>query len=224
MADHGKNSTKSSGQSALLLGTQIQTEGKSVMSTEKREVSNESVENPDGGIKGTIKGFMSEVENTGASLASEVKQLFDDLTDKVSEVAGSAAETTVSMAEKVGVKDPSDLIRSLLEEVKQASEVSIQAISDRFEGLRDHVKNSAEDSTEKTAGKKRVTKKKTAKKKVTKKAQPKKKVAKKTAAKKTAIKKAATKKKVAKKTLAKKKVVKKKVTKRKAVKKAVPTR
>ncbi len=81
------------------------------MDSDKNKSSKETPEAAASGIKESIKGFIDEVENTSASLASEVKELFDDLTEKVTAVASSAAETTVTMAEKVAVKDPGDLIR-----------------------------------------------------------------------------------------------------------------
>lgn len=181
------------------------------MKSGKKKSNEETSESAAAGITDSIKGFIEEVEQTSSSLASEVKQHFDDLTVRVSEVVGSAAETTVSMAEKVTVKDPADLIRGLLEEIKQASEVSIKVIGARFDELAHRAKSSSEESPKKKASKKRVAKKKTAKKKVVKKAAAKtkataKKVAKKKVVKKPVAKKAASKKKTA----AKKPVARKK--------------
>jgi hypothetical protein len=172
--------------------------------------NDKSAESLASGITDTIKEYLNVVESTGTSLASEVKQLFDDLTVKVTEVAGSVTETTVSMAEKVTVKEPAELIRSLLEEVKHASEVSIQVIGERFDDLRNRVEDSGE-SVPKT---KAATKKKTARKKT---ASKKKAVAKKKA---VVKKRSAAKKKVVKKQVAKKKVVKKKVAKKQTSKKS----
>ena len=186
------------------------------MKSDKKKASKPRSEGPAAGITGTIKGFVQEVEDTSATLASEVKQHFDDLTVRVSEVVSSAAETTVSMAEKVTVKDPAELLRGLLEEIKQASEVSLDVIKGRFDDL---VSRAQDEGAEEP--KKKPAKKKAAKKKVTKKT-AKKKVAKKKVTKKTAKKKVA-KKKVTKKT-AKKKVAKKKVTKKTAKKKAAAER
>jgi hypothetical protein len=191
------------------------------MKSVKNKVTEATSESPAAGITDTIKGFIEEVENTSSSLASDVKQHFDDLTLRVSDVVSSAAETTVSMAEKVTVKDPAELLRGLLHEIKEVSEVSIKVIGDRFDELAHRAKGSTEEEPKKKASKKRVAKKKTAKKKVAKKAvakrTAKKKVAKKAVAKKTAkkkvVKKAASKRKaVAKKTVARKKTVSKKKT------------
>ena len=178
------------------------------MKSVKNKINEESSESPAAGITATIKGFIDEVENTSSSLASEVKQHFDDLTVRVSDVVSSAAETTVSMAEKVTVKDPADLLRGLLEEIKQASEISIEVIGNRFDELV-HRAKSSEEEPQKKASKKRAAKKKTAKKAAAKKKVAKKKVAKK---------------KVAKKSVAKKKVAKKKVVKKAATKKKSPAK
>lgn len=197
------------------------------MKSEKKKVTEEITEDPAAGITDSIKGFIEEVENTSSSLASEVKQHFDDLTVRVSDVVSSAAETTVSMAEKVTVKDPADLIRGLLEEIKQASEVSIKVIGDRFDELAHRAKGTTDEAPEKKAKKKSAKKaaaKKTAKKAAAKKKAAKKKVVKKAASKKKAVakkkvvKKATSKKRqVAKKAAARKKVVKKAATRKKTV-------
>jgi hypothetical protein len=180
------------------------------MKSVKTKVSEATSESPAAGITDTIKGFVEEVENTSSSLASDVKQHFDDLTLRVSDVVSSAAETTVSMAEKVTVKDPAELLRGLLQEIKEVSEVSIKVIGDRFDELAHRAKSSTEEEPKKKASKKRVAKKKTAKKKVAKKA-----VAKKTAKKKVAKKAASKRKAVAKKTVARKKTAAKKTPARK---------
>ena len=153
------------------------------------------------GIKGTAKGFVEEAEKTGAALVDEVKELFDNLAHKVAGVAGAAADTTASVAGKVSIKDPAELIRGLLEDVKEAGETSMRMIGKGFDELRDKVISSSEKapSTKAKAKKKTVKKTSSAKKRVTKK------VAKKTT------------KKAAKKTA--KKVVKKKVAKKSSVKK-----
>jgi len=180
------------------------------MKSDKKKSSETTPGESAAGITGTIKGFIDEVENTSSSLASDVKQHFDDLTVRVSDAVSSAAETTVSMAEKVTVKDPAELLRGLLQEIKQASEVSIKVIGDRFDELAHRAKDSAEETPKKKVSKKRAAKKKTAKNKVAKKA-----VAKKTA-----------KKKVVKKTASKKKTVarKKTVSKKKTAAKKTPAR
>ncbi len=174
------------------------------MKSDKKKATEETTEDVAAGATGAIKGFVEEVENTSSSLAAEVKQHFDDLTVRVSDVVSSAAETTVSMAEKVTVKDPADLIRGLLEEIKQASEVSIKVIGDRFDELVNRGKSTTDETPKKKA------EKKSAKKKAAKKAAAKKAAAKKASAKKKVGKKAASKKKaVAKKTVAKKSKTKK---------------
>jgi adenylate kinase len=169
-----------------------------------------------GSIKDTAAGFLDEVEKHGSALAGEVRELFDTLTAKVSGVASTAAETTAAVAEKVTIKEPADLLRGLLEDVKEAGEASIKTITDRFEALRSHAEKSVSAAGKKKAAKKKAAKKKAAKKKVAKKKAAKKKVAKKKVAKKKVAKKKAAKKKVAKKKVAKKKVAKKKVAKKKA--------
>ncbi len=183
------------------------------MKSDKKKVTKETTEDPAAGITDSVKGFIEEVENTSSSLASEVKQHFDDLTVRVSNIVSSAAETTVSMAEKVTVKDPADLIRGLLEEIKQASEVSIKVIGDRFDELADRAKGTTDEAPKKKA-KKKSAKKATAKKTA------KKTAAKKKAAKKKVVKKAASKKKA----VAKKKVVKKATSKKRQVAKKAATR
>lgn len=167
-------------------------------------------------LKEAISRFIEEAENTGTSLASEVKQLFDDLTEKISGIAASAAETTVSMAEKVAVKDPAELMRNLLEEVRQAGEVSLQAIGEQFDELRQRVAQVSSGEAAPKTVKKRVVKKKAAPKKSV----PKKTAAKKKVAKKTPVKKATVKKTAAKKAPIKKRSVSKKTAKKSAVKKA----
>jgi adenylate kinase len=147
-------------------------------------------------FKETAAGFLDEVEKHGSMLAGEVKELFDTLTEKVSDMASAAAETTAAVAEKVTIKEPAELLRGLMEDVKEAGEASIKTITERFEALRSQAEKSVS-----AAGKKKVAKKKAAKKKA----------AKKKAAKKKAAKKKAAKKKVAKKKAAKKKAAKKKV-------------
>jgi flagellar hook-basal body complex protein FliE len=145
------------------------------------------------GITGTIKGFITEVEDTSASLASDMKQHFDDLTMRVSEVVSSAAETTVSMAEKVTVRDPADLLRGLLEEIKHASEVSAEVIKGRFDDLAKKAEKETEEAP-KSKSKKKAAKKGTRKKKPIQKAKKKVAKKKKVAAKKASAKKTASKK------------------------------
>ncbi len=141
-------------------------------------------------MKETAKGFLDEAEKTGTALLGEVKELFDELANKVADVAGSAAETTASVAEKVTIKEPAELARGLLADVKDAGEASLRTIGKGFDELRDRVLSSSEKaSSGKSKDKKTTRKKKTAaKKKATKKkvAKTKKKVAKKKAAKKKA--------------------------------------
>ena len=193
------------------------------MKPKKEKVGKKASESSADGIKGTIKGFIEEVENTSVSLASEVKQHFDDLTERVSDVVGNAAETTVSMAEKVTVKDPAELIKGLLDEIKHASEVSIQVIGDRFEELRHNVLSTDEKKPRKKAAKKRGAKKKTVKKKTAKKVASKKKAAKKKVVRKAVAKKAVAKKKAAKTKVSKKAGAKKTVSKKKTATKKKTT-
>lgn len=167
------------------------------------------------GITGSIKGFITEVEETSASLASDMKQHFDDLTMRVSEVVSSAAETTASMAEKVTVKDPADLLRGLLEEIKQASEVSAEVIKGRFDDLTKKAKQETEEAP-KGKSKKKAAKKGTKKKKPSQKTKKKVATKKRSAAKKSSAKKTASKKRPAmKKSASKKAAGKKKATAKK---------
>ena len=177
------------------------------------------------GIRDTAMGFVDEAEKTGAALVGEVKELFDNLTHKVAGVASAAADTTASMAGKVTIKEPAELVRGLLEDVKDASEASLRMIGKGFDELRDSVLSSSGKASSGTAKGKKATVKKaaSAKKKAAKKATSKttqraaKKVVKKTtkkAAKKTAKK--AAKKKTAKKSTAKKVATKKTAARKKA--------
>jgi len=84
----------------------------------------------------TATDLIGDVERTAEALAKEVKQLFDNLSEKVAATASAAAETTASVADKVVAKDPSQLIRGLLGEVKAAGETSLTVISERFNALR----------------------------------------------------------------------------------------
>jgi len=134
-------------------------------------------------IKDTARGFVDEAEKTGTALVAEVRELFDDLAKKVASVASTAAETTVSMAEKVTIKEPAELVRGLLDEVKDAGEASLQTIGKGFDELRDRVLSSGDKASsgkkdkKATKKKKAVAKKKAAKKKVVKKKAAKKKTA-----------------------------------------------
>ena len=131
-------------------------------------------------LKDTAAGFLDEVEIHGSALAGDVRQLFDTLTDKVTGLANTAAETSVAVAEKVTVKEPAELLRGLLEDVREAGEASIETIAERFEAMRSHAEKSVS-----VVGEKKVAEKKVAEKTVAKKAVAKKKVAKKPVAKKT---------------------------------------
>ena len=144
--------------------------------------------------KKTAKGFLNEVEKHGTALAGDVKGVFDGLTEKVSSLASSAAESTAAVAEKVTIKDPAELLRGLLEDVREAGEASVKTIGERFDALRSHAEDSVSTVGVKKAAKKKAAKKKAAKKKVAKKKVAKKKAAKKKAAKKKAAKKKATRK------------------------------
>jgi hypothetical protein len=150
------------------------------------------------------KGLLEEIEKTAEYLVGEVKALFDSLTEKVSGVAGAAAETTAAVAEKVAIKEPAHLIRGLIEDVRQAGETSLGVIADGFEGLRRRLVSSEEPpAAEAVAPKKKAA-------------------AKKAAAKKTATKKATTKKAAAKKATTKKATTKKAVAKKVAAEAAPP--
>jgi hypothetical protein len=149
--------------------------------------------------------FLNEVEKTANSIIDEVKELFENLSGKVSDVASSAADATASMAEKVST-EPAEKLKDLMQDVKEVGEASVKTIGERFDGLKDYILTSVP-QTGAEKGKK-VAKKAAAKKKVAKKASKKKAAAKKKASRK----KAAAKKKVSakKKTASKKKVTAKK--------------
>jgi hypothetical protein len=125
--------------------------------------------------KKTAKGFMNEVEKHGSALAGEVKEVFDGLTAKVSSLASSAAESTVAVAEKVTIKEPAELLRGLLEDVREAGEASVKTIGERFDALRSHAEETVSAAGGKKAAKKKAAKKKAAKKKAAKKKAAKKK-------------------------------------------------
>ena len=192
--------------------------GESIMASAKKKGSKKTSKVKKkvskGGLKETAAGFLDEVEKHGSALAGEVKELFDTLTEKVSNLASAAAETTAAVAEKVTIKEPAELLRGLLDDVKDAGEASINTIGKRFDELRTHAEKSVSAAGDKKPAKKKATKKKATKKKVTKK-----KAAKKKAAKKKATSKKAPPRKTTKRKAAKKKVTKKKTTKRKATRK-----
>jgi hypothetical protein len=102
-----------------------------------------------------------ESEKTAASLGDEIKRLFDSLAKKAAHVATAAAETTASVTEKVAIKEPANLARSLLREIKTAGERSLQVIGDGFDGLRRRVSAESEeaDRNKKDKGKGQVKKK-----------------------------------------------------------------
>jgi hypothetical protein len=186
-------------------------------------------------LKDVAGGFVEEVEKAGSGLIGEVKQLFDDLSGKLSRVAEAAVDTTSVVAQKVG-KEPAHYIGGLLREVHEAGEASVKAIGESFDALRDRVMSRAEEqpmseAVEGTAKKaatraservdvqakkaeERPAARKPAKKTATKKTATKKKT---TAKKQTTTKKTTTKKAATKKATSKKKATgKKKVTSKKA--------
>ncbi|MGI9321646.1 MAG: hypothetical protein ACR2O5_09560 [Thiogranum sp.] len=60
-------------------------------------------------MKDTAAGFLEEVEKHGSALTGDVRQLFETLTDRVTGLAGTAAETSMAVAEKVTVKEPAEV-------------------------------------------------------------------------------------------------------------------
>ena len=107
-------------------------------------------------LKDTTAGFLDEVGEHGNALAGDVRQLFDTLTDKVTGLANTAAETSVAVAEKAIVKEPVDLLRGLLEDVREAGEASIKTIAERFEAMRSHAEKSVSAVGEKKVADKTV--------------------------------------------------------------------
>ncbi len=172
-------------------------------------------------VKESTLGFLDEVEKTSHTLAGEVKELFDSLTEKVSKMANSAADTTAAVAGKVHIKEPTQLFWDLLDDVKEAGETSLETIGASLEALRQNALSSIGVSQgKKAAGSKKKAAKKPAAKKAAKKKAAKKPAVKKTAAKKPAVKKAPAKKQTAKEA-AKKPAAKKTAAKKPAAKKAV---
>ena len=64
-------------------------------------------------ITESAASLLGEVEKTAESLAGDVKQLFDSLTEKMAGLAGTAAETTVEVAQKVS-KQPEQILLRLV--------------------------------------------------------------------------------------------------------------
>ncbi len=114
-------------------------------SRENKKVSKDA----GGSITDTATEFLGEVEKSGEALVADVKQLFDGLTEKVTEVASIAAETTVSVADKV-TKEPAELLRGLVNDVAEASETSLQAIGEHFDELRKQLLGSDDAKTAKS--------------------------------------------------------------------------
>ena len=176
----------------------------------------------EGSLANTATEFLGDVEKAGEALVTEVKQLFDSLSEKVVDVTSAAAETTVSVAEKV-TKEPTELLRGLANDVKEAGETSMRAIGEQFDALTTQLLG----STEKAEAEKKKSKKKKEKKEgkaVAAKGKKEEKIAKKKAStKKKTV--AASKAPVAKKTTVSKKTAAKKTTARKkAVAKKTPVR
>lgn len=89
-------------------------------------------------IADSAADLLGEVEKTAESLAADVRTLFDNLTQKIAALAGSAAETTVGVAQKVS-KQPEQLAHRLLEDVKTAGDASLSVIGEGFDSLRNVV-------------------------------------------------------------------------------------
>lgn len=120
--------------------------------------TNKATKGVGGAITGAATELLGEVEKTGEALVTEVKQLFDDLTHKITEVASATAETTVSVAEKVA-KEPAELLRGLVNEVTAAGESSLQVIGDGFDTLKKQLLGSGEAGTPEPSVKKEKKKK-----------------------------------------------------------------
>lgn len=107
--------------------------------------------------------FVNEVEKTANAIIEDVKQLLESLTGKVSNIASSAADATASVAEKVS-GEPTELLKGILQDVKEVGESAIKSIGERFDGLKESILKSPPPAPVKKAKKKRA-KKATAKKK-----------------------------------------------------------
>lgn len=160
-------------------------------------------------IKNSAIKFLGEVEKSGEKLAAEVKQFFEQMADNAASVASTAAKTTVSMTEKVAGAEPGQHLSRVMDEVKEAGEVSMRAVGEGFDALRQHILDlspTAEKKPKKSTAKKQALKKKPGTKKVSRK---------------PAVKKKASTKKTTKKTAAKKQVSTKRTAKKKATNQGV---
>lgn len=114
--------------------------------TKGSKKADKALEKAQATFKETATDLLNEVEATGGALVSQVKELFDSLADKVAGVATNAVETTATVAEKVAAKEVAGRVGSLLDDVKEAGEASLQAIGEGFDSLHRRVTTKVEAS------------------------------------------------------------------------------
>lgn len=209
----------------IVVATKAKKENKSKL---KPDFSEESSELRDAAMR-----FLGEVEKSGETLATEVKIFFEQVTDQVIDVASTAAKKTASVTEKVAGTDPGEHLSRVMNEVKEAGELSMRVIGEGVDALREHILDLASSAADKPkkggvrepAANKKARTKKTDKKQAASRKAAAKKTRKKQAVKKQRGAKKTTKKRVVKKVIkkptAKKKVATKKVAKKKASRRKV---
>jgi len=175
-----------------------------------------------GSLTKSTRDLFEDAGHLGESLLEDVKEGFDTISHKVSDMARATAETVSDTIDDI---EESERFQNAMDKMGAMSESALDAVSKGAAKLKQKVAGSRKSSTakkgQKKSAKKKKAAKKTAKKKSVakkKKAAVKKKAGKKTAAKKT-VKKKAAKKKAAKKKATGKKAVKKKAVKKKTAKK-----
>lgn len=122
-----------------------------------------------GSVAEATSEFLTVVEGTGKGLAEDVRQLFESLTERVSQTVDAAARTTAVVSEKV-TKEPADALRHLLQDVKEVGANSVREIGASFDSLRQQVASVAGGASEGVAeskGKTTTKRKASAKKKAT---------------------------------------------------------
>lgn len=130
------------------------------------------------GIHAAAESIVEEVDKTSASVLGELRKGLGTVTDKVTGVARSLADT-----------QPAQALFGLIEDVEEIGERVVDMVGKRFDQLRGKVEEEAKSAAakpRKKAAKKKVAKKKVARKKVTGKKVTKKKAARKKVAVKTA--------------------------------------
>ena len=121
-------------------------------------------------IRSSAGNVIDEVENAGEVVLGEIKDSFDFISDKLTDTAKFAADTTKAVTRKVTSKDTTRQIQGLLKEVEQAGESLLAVIGNQFESLKGTVLSATGSSKPAPKRKKKATRKKaTAKKAATRK-------------------------------------------------------